>query len=105
MKDELRQFLTLIPQPPARLTVQEAAWLLGFQPTDIPLLVVAKLIKPLGNPPKNATKFFALTEVLELARDKNWLARATNAVHTAHRNKNESRRRDEGEDDRGAVAV
>lgn len=35
MKDDQRHFLALLGQPPARLTVEEAAWLINCQPHDI----------------------------------------------------------------------
>ena len=40
---------------PARRDVNGAAAMLGFMPHDIPILVKARLLKPLGHPkPKNA---------------------------------------------------
>ena len=65
---------------PARLTSEQAAWLIGCQPHNIPALVAAKQLKPLGNTPVNAVKYFCTAEVLELCRDRNWLARVTTAV-------------------------
>ena len=38
---------------PARLTVEETSWFLGFSMADISTLVAAKLLKPLGHPPQN----------------------------------------------------
>ena len=65
---------------PARLTSDQAAWLIGCQPHNIPALVSAKQLKPLGNAPVNAVKYFCTAEVLELCKDRNWLARVTTAV-------------------------
>ncbi len=62
---------------PARLTSDQAAWLIGCQPHNIPTLVAAKQLKPLGNAPANAVKYFCAAEVLELCQDRNWLARVT----------------------------
>jgi hypothetical protein len=42
---------------PARAVAEEAAWILGFAPHDIPVLVSAGLLKPLGHPPASGTKF------------------------------------------------
>ena len=92
MKDVQHQFLALVGQPPARLTVEQAAWVLGCQPHDVPILVAARLLKPLGNPAPNAIKFFATLEVLELAKDRSWLARVTNTVNQAWQKKNARRR-------------
>jgi hypothetical protein len=80
MKEVQHQFLTLVGRPPARLTVEQVAWLLACQPHDVPVLVAAKLLKPLGNPPQNGLKFFATVDVLELVKDRSWLARVTNTV-------------------------
>jgi hypothetical protein len=80
VKDEQHQFLALVGKPPARLTVEQAAWLLGCQLHDIPILVSSRLLKPLGNPPQNGIKFFSTAEVTELAKDRAWLARTTQTI-------------------------
>jgi|SRR5579859_2264247 len=80
MKEVQHQFLTLFGQPPARLNVEQVAWVLGCQPHDVPVLVSARLLKPLGNPPQNGVKFFATLEVLELVKDRPWLAKMTNII-------------------------
>ena len=92
MKDEQRIFLSLWSHPPARLSVEQAAWALNFQPHDVPVLVAARLLKPLGNPPANGLKFFAAEDVLELGRNRTWLARATNAIHQHWHRKNSQKR-------------
>ena len=46
----------------------------------MPVLVAARLLKPLGNPPPNSVKFFAAVEVLELIKDRAWLAKVTHAL-------------------------
>jgi hypothetical protein len=43
---------------PARLTAEQAAWVLNGQSHDVPILVAARLLKLLGNPAQNAIKFF-----------------------------------------------
>lgn len=88
MKEEQHQFLTLVGQPPARLTVEQTAWALGCQVHDIPILVAARLIKPLGNPAPNAIKFFATAEILEQAKDRSWLAKVTNTICQRWQKKN-----------------
>jgi hypothetical protein len=73
---------------PARLDAAQTAWFLGFNPHEIPLLVGAGLLKPLGHPARNSTKFFA-TEILEqLRRDEKWLARASDAIGSYWRESN-----------------
>ena len=91
MNDEQRQFLSLLSQPPARFTVEQTAWALNFQPHDIPRLVAARLLKPLGNPAKNGFKTFPAHEILALARDTAWLSKATSTIHKGWEEKNNRR--------------
>jgi hypothetical protein len=75
MKQEQQEFMTLRIVP-ARLTVQEAAWFLGFSEHEIPVLMADGLLKPLGRPPRNGLKYFASAELEERRRDVKWLAKA-----------------------------
>jgi len=68
-------------QLPARLTAEQAAWVLDCQPHDVPALVAAKLLKPLGNPPANGIKFFATADLLEQIKDRNWLVRVSATIY------------------------
>jgi hypothetical protein len=88
MKEEQQQFLRLLGQLPARLNAEQTAWALNCQPHDIPVLVAAKLLKPLGNPQPNSVKYFAAIEIQELAKDRAWLARMTNAISQHWQQKN-----------------
>ena len=81
MREEQHQFLRLLGQLPARLTAEQAAWVINCQPHDIPILIAARLLKPLGNPATNDIKFFAASELLELVKDRAWLVKVTNAVN------------------------
>lgn len=90
MNSEKEQFLSL-KMVPARLGMQETAWFLGFSPHEIPMLIAAGLLKPLGHPPTNGSKFFAASQLEELRRDSKWLARASDAV--VHYWKTKNRRR------------
>ena len=65
---------------PARLNISETGLLLGFQEHDIPVLVAAKLLTPLGKPAQNAPKYFASIEILACADDREWLSSATRAI-------------------------
>ena len=47
MQQEKKDFLTLAI-PPARLSITETAWLLGFTEHDISVLVSAGLLRPLA---------------------------------------------------------
>ena len=81
MREEQHQFLRLLGQLPARLTAEQAAWVLNCQPQDVPILVAARLLKPLGNPSPYNVKFFAALELLEQVEDRAWLAKVTNALN------------------------
>ena len=92
MNDEQRQFYMILQEAPARLTPRQAAWLLNLQEHDIPVLVSANLLRPLGNPGQNCVKYFATISMRELARDAAWLGKATNAVLKHWREKNARRK-------------
>lgn len=81
MRDDQHRFLTLLGQLPARLSAEQAAWVLNCQSHDMAILVASRLLKPLGNPPQNGVKFFSTSEVLELAKDEKWLTRMTVAIY------------------------
>jgi len=88
MRDDQHQFLTLLGQLPARLTAEQAAWVLNCQPHDMPALVAAKLLKPLGNPPQNGIKYFATAELLEASKDRHWLVRMSGTIYQHWQKKN-----------------
>lgn len=70
----------LVGRPPARLTSEQAAWVLNCRPHDVPILVAARLLKPLGDPEPNSVKYFATVDLLELADNRVWLGKATAAM-------------------------
>jgi hypothetical protein len=80
MRDDQHRFLSVLGRLPARLTAEQVAWVINCQPHDIPVLVAARLLKPLGNAPANTVKYFATAELIELMEDRAWLAKLTNAV-------------------------
>ena len=73
---------------PARLDATQTAWLLGFEPHEIPMLVAAGLLKPLGHPARNSRKYFAAQILDQLRRDEKWLARASDAISSYWRQRN-----------------
>src|SRR5688572_27328238 len=73
---------------PARLDVEQTAALLGHHPDHIPILIEGKLLKPLGNPSKNAIKWFASCDILEKCRDAEWLDRAAKHIARYWQRKN-----------------
>jgi len=91
MNSAQEQFLNLKTLP-ARLAINETAWLLGFNEHDIPVLVSAGLLKPLGRPPASGSKFFATVDLQTLRNDTRWLAKASDAIVNYWRGKNASRR-------------
>jgi hypothetical protein len=93
MREEQHQFLRLLNQLPARLTAEQAAWVLNCQPHDVPVLVAARLLKPLGNPSPYNVKYFAASELLEQVKDRTWLAKVTNALNQHWQNKNAAKRK------------
>ena len=88
---------------PARLTAEQAAWVLNCQAHDVPILVAARLLKPLGNPPANSVQFFATLELLELVKDRTWLARVTNALNQHWQKKNADKKSRLGQFPEGGV--
>lgn len=79
---------------PARLYAEQAAAYLGFKPHDIPVLIAAGLLKPLGGScaPQNV-KYFATAELEKLRGNTQWLSRATDAVRRHWEKKNARRSR------------
>jgi hypothetical protein len=88
MNEERHRFLSLLGGLPARLTAEEVAWVLNCQAHDVPILVAARLLRPLGNPEPNSVKYFCALEILELAKDRVWLGKITNAVGQHWRRRN-----------------
>ena len=77
---------------PARVDSARAAKLLGFQEHDIPTLVRARLLKPLGSPlASNAPRYFATCELVRLANDLAFLNQATRAISLYWKQKNSHR--------------
>jgi hypothetical protein len=77
---------------PARLTAEQAAPLLGVMPYDLPVLVKAKLIKPLGGPRQQAVKYYSAVEIEQLSRDVAGLNRITKALYARSDKQNDQRR-------------
>jgi hypothetical protein len=76
---------------PASLTVRRTAILLGLAEHDIPVLVSAGLLQPLGDPPANGVKHFAAIQILELAGDVARLSKICNTLYEYWRGKNASK--------------
>ena len=88
MNENQHRFLSLLGELPLRLNAEQAGWVLNCQVHDIPALISARLLKPLGNPAQNGTKYFSTADVLETAKDRAWLVKMSNAIsqHWQHQN-------------------
>lgn len=71
-----------------RLSARQAAWVINCQPHDVPALVAARLLKPLGNPAVNCIKYFGTADLLERIQDRNWLVRVSNTIYRHWQKKN-----------------
>ena len=91
MNQAKKDFLSLVT-PPARVGIDETSWLLGFNEHDIPVLVSAGLLKPLGRPTATGSKYFAAVELQTLRNDIRWLVKASDAIVNHWRSKNSGRK-------------
>jgi len=58
----------------------------------MPILVAARLLKPLGNPKPNSVKCFAASELQEQVKDRAWLAKITNALNQHWQKRNAAKK-------------
>jgi len=65
---------------------------LNCQAHDVPVLVAARLLRPLGSPRLWSVKYFAADEILGVAKDRVWLAKATNALNQYWEKRNAAKR-------------
>jgi hypothetical protein len=86
-------------QLPARLNVEHVAKVLNTTKEGVYVLTSRRLLKPLGNPPPNGTKYYARTYVLRLAEDEAWLARVSDALVKFKWEKNHHCEKLEGQND------
>src|SRR6185436_6868883 len=76
-----RELLNLRRLPAMLTAAQTAAMIDCGGEHNIPVLVRAGILKPLGNPPHNAIKYFATVQVLELTEDIKQLDRIRDAIY------------------------
>ena len=74
--------------PPAVLYTNQVAWLLGFRSHDISILAGANILKPLGDPARNAPKRFATAAILRLRDNEEWLNKAVKVLAKHWKEKN-----------------
>jgi hypothetical protein len=79
-----------------RMLAEEAAAVIGCRAHDIRTLILAGLLKPLGDPPANSIKYFAATHIHQLASDEKWLGKMTMALndHWTEHNKKRKEKSD-----------
>lgn len=87
MNPDVKEFLNMAARP-GRVTIEQAAWLLGFNEQEISILMAKGLLKPLGHPAQNGQKFFLTATLEDLRRDEKWFSKATDAVLEYWRCKN-----------------
>jgi hypothetical protein len=88
MNPERKEILNLISLP-GRINAAETAVRLGFEPEHIPILVSAGVLKPLGNPPPGAMKFFLAADVEQKKNDLKWMNKASELIRLKIKDKNE----------------
>lgn len=84
-----RHILNLV-RLPARLTEEQVADLLNCKPDSIRILVREKLLKPLGSPRHNATKYFSTPSIEKLVKEEEFLNEVTKAIYRAVQTKNQN---------------
>jgi hypothetical protein len=72
----------------ARVRADQAAKILGFRSDELTVLMNRKLLKPLGQPAQNGTKWFSTLELLEKFEDRPWLHNASMTVARDRQMKN-----------------
>jgi hypothetical protein len=70
---------------PARLTSEEAAFLLRLETHELPWLAKARILMPLGSPSPNAPKYFSSAKVLKLMQNEAELDKATKCISAGWR--------------------
>ncbi len=74
-----------------RIDACQTARILGFPDSDIPVLIRARLLRPLGNPGPTAPRFFSATEIRALAASREFLDKAQRAVSQNWQQRNRRR--------------
>ena len=87
---------------PPRLTKAQTAKFLNMGKHDIPVLVRAGLLKPLGHPNDSNQKYFATADLIERAEDRDWLAQVSDVLYKHWYKINAAKRRKSGSVEYGA---
>lgn len=81
------EILTQRMCPPARMSASQAADALGFHVDDIPTLVRAGLLTPLGKPINNAVKYFSSEDIANLGCNRQKLDKAQEFLYERNQKK------------------
>ena len=84
-------------QLPERLTVQQVARMLNTTDEGVYVITARKLLKPLGNPPRNGTKYYAKAQVRRSCADDGWLGRISAALVKFKWDKNHAKEKAAGD--------
>ena len=76
----------------AFMTKEKVAEALGIGKHNIPPLVQAGLLKPLGHPQRYCVKLFSRDMLAQQLADMTWLDKVAAAIHRHWRNKNARKR-------------
>jgi hypothetical protein len=80
-----------LPRLPARLTTEEAAFLLRIEEQDIPWIVDAGILSPCGQPAHKAQKWYSTVDVLTLMENPDKLSEMTQVISGRWAEKNARR--------------
>jgi hypothetical protein len=93
MNPESSLKLQALNKLPVCITKEKIAEVLGIATHNIPPLVRAGLLKPLGHPARYCVKYFSRDVLAEKFQDEEWLNKMVAAVSRHWRNKNARRRK------------
>ena len=80
---------------PARWVVEQVAEELNTTVEGVYVITKHHLLKPLGHPPPNGTKYYVRNYILRLAEDEAWLARMSDCLVKYKWEKNHGKARED----------
>lgn len=92
MNSELSLSIQALAKFPVYMTKEKVAEALGIATHNIPPLVRAKLLKPLGNPKRYCVKQFSRDDLARNIANHDWLEKVAEAIHRHWRVKNARKR-------------
>ena len=92
MNKDQADFMNLRKKP-GRLNAEQTGWYMGFNPTEVTILISSGLLKPLGKPAQNSVRFFARADLDRYDSDPKWLDKASLTLGRHWRTRNERLRK------------